>query len=149
MTGYRKFLWLFLVALIWLPLAAAAETAWQCEVCGKPVTESSNWFVISLSDGTEKTLGCAGCGLSVLAALPEGEVVEAKAEDFLRRVLIDASEAYYVRGSEIGFCCEPYWLAFASRDEAQKFTQGFGGEVLDFEAALKQAPQDHPHGHRH
>lgn len=149
MANYRKYMWLALIAIMWLPFTAAAETMWQCEVCGKPVTESSNWFVITMSNGDEKTLGCAGCGLSVLAGLQEDDVIEARAEDFLRRQLIDAKTAYYVRGSEVGFCCEPYWLAFANREEAEKFTRGFGGEVLDYAAALEKAPEDHPQEHSH
>jgi nitrous oxide reductase accessory protein NosL len=50
-----------------------------------------------------------------------------------------------LRGTEIGFCCEPYWLAFANKEEAEKFAKGFGGEVLDFEAALKAVQTDHLH----
>lgn len=143
----RKFLWLFVVAVIWLPLSTLAVDPGQCEMCGKPVTESSNWFIIQMSDGDEKTYGCAGCGLSALASMSDETIEEAKAEDFLRRKLIDASEAFYLRGTEIGFCCEPYWLAFASREEAERFAKGFGGEVLNFEEALDKAQQDHPHHH--
>lgn len=149
MVVYRKFIWMLLLAVLALPFAAMAETLGQCEMCGKPVTESSNWFIIQKHGGEEKTYGCAGCGLSALAGMSADAVAEAKAEDFLRRTLIDAEDAYYLRGSEIGFCCEPYWLAFASREEAEKFARGFGGEVLNFEEALEKAPEDHPHGHMH
>lgn len=149
MSVYKRFLWLFLIAVMWPPLTATAVTLGQCEMCGKPVTESSNWFIIQKTGGEEKTYGCAGCGLSALAAMSDDTVAEAKAEDFLRRKLIDAEDAYYLRGTEVGFCCEPYWLAFASREEAEKFAKGFGGEVLGFEEALEKAQQDHPQGHHH
>lgn len=149
MVVYRNIMWVILVALMWLPLSTMAETLGQCEVCGKAVTESSNWFIIAKQGGEEITYGCAGCGLSALAGMSQDDVVAARAEDFLRRVLIDAEDAYYLRDSEVGFCCEPYWLAFASREEAEKFADGFGGEILDYEAALKKAPEDHPHGHSH
>lgn len=140
---------LLLIAVMWLPLTAIAGEPGQCPLCGKPVTESSNWFIIQKADGEEKTYGCSGCGLSALAGMPDDVVATAKAEDFLRRHLIDASEAYYLRGTDIGFCCEPYWLAFASREEAEKFAKGFGGKVLNFEEALEKAQADHPHGHHH
>jgi len=146
---YKRILWLLVIATIWLPLTALAVSPGQCEICGKPVTESSNWFIIQISDGEEKTYGCAGCGLSALAAMSQEAIVEAKAEDFLRRKLINAREAFYLRGTDIGFCCEPYWLAFASREEAEKFAKGFGGEVLNFEEALEKAQMDHPQGHQH
>ena len=149
MVKFNNFRWLLCIALLWLPMAATAVNPGQCELCGKPVTESSNWFIIQKSDGEEKTYGCAGCGLSALAGMPDAAVEEAKAEDFLRRKLINAREAFYLRGTEIGFCCEPYWLAFATREEAEKFAEGFGGKVLNFEEAIEKAQRDHPHGHQH
>jgi hypothetical protein len=29
-------------------------------------------------------------------------------------------------------CCSPSILSFSNRDDATRFTQGFGGEVMDF-----------------
>jgi len=122
-----------------------AQEAGTCGVCGGPVTVSSNLFEITVKDGMPAQYGCPGCGLSAYSALPADQQAgaELKAQDFLSRVMIDAKTAWYVRGSSVVFCCAPSWLAFATRENAEKFATGFGGEVIDFDAALKRATADH------
>jgi hypothetical protein len=132
-------------AVVLLPWTAMAEEKiGECGVCGGPITESSNLFVITGADGKEQPYGCPGCGLSVLAKMEDTAAHgNAKAQDFLRRTMVDARQAWYLRGSEVGYCCQPSWLAFGTKGEAEKFARGFGGEVMDFAAAMKQAEQDH------
>lgn len=148
MRSLNAFASAFILLLI-LPVspAMAVDYAGACELCATPITDSSNRFVIVDVDGFEHEYGCPGCGLSVLATMPDTTGIKARVEDFLRRTLIDADQAYYLRGTSIGFCCQPYWLAFSSREDAERFSKGFGGEVLDYEAAIKTAPQDHMHHH--
>lgn len=135
---------LLMFTVLLLPWTAMAEDkSGECGLCGGPITESSNLFVIVDADGKEQPYGCPGCGLSVLAKMDAAAHGRAKAQDFLRRTMIDPRQAWYVRGSEVGYCCQPSWLAFGTKAEAEKFTRGFGGEVLDFAAALKGAEQDH------
>ncbi len=135
---------LLMFTVLLLPWTAMAEDKiGECGVCGGPITESSNLFVITDAAGKEQPYGCPGCGLSVLAKMDAAAQGRAKAQDFLRRTMIDARQAWYVRGSEVGYCCQPSWLAFGTKAEAEKFARGFGGEVLDFAAALKGAEQDH------
>ena len=137
----------FLALYLFLTTSVAAEETFECGLCGKPVTESSNIFVITEPEGSQQVFGCPGCGLAVLAKMAPEQYSSAKAQDFLRRTMIDAQSAWYLRGTEVGFCCQPYWLAFASKEEAEKFAKGFGGEVLDFASAIKLAPTDHAHQH--
>jgi hypothetical protein len=138
-----------LIFCLLLIVSVNAEEKLECGLCGTPVTESSNRFVINDPEEGELVLGCPGCGLAVLAKMPSEQYSSARVQDFLRRTMIDAQSAWYLRGTEIGFCCSPYWLAFGSREEAEKFARGFGGEVLDFESAIKLAPEDHEHQHVH
>lgn len=116
----------------------------RCGVCGTSVSVASNVFKIG-----EVTYACPGCGLTAMSFLNKERYSEVKAQDFLRRMEIDATKAWYVRNTEIGFCCEPNWLAFSTQEETEKFAKGFGGEVLDFETAIQLAPNDHSLGHAH
>lgn len=139
---------LILMLSMFMTSTMAQDYAGACELCATPITDSSNRFVIVDADGFEHEYGCPGCGLSVLATMPDTTGTKAMVEDFLRRTLIDADQAYYLRDTSIGFCCQPYWLAFSNREDAERFSKGFGGDVLDFEAAIVIAPQDHMHhGH--
>jgi hypothetical protein len=122
-----------------MPVSAADQ---ECGVCGLEITPSSNVFTLTHADGTTQTYGCPGCGLYALHAIDNDNSVRAEAQDFLARTPIDARAAWYVRGSSVGFCCEVSWLAFATREDAERFSTGFGGEVLDFEVALSKAAGD-------
>ncbi len=63
------------------------------------------------------------------------EVVDASTEEF-----IDATKAYYVVGSKIkGTMSKVSKLAFASKEEAQKFKKKYRGKIVDFNTALKMA----------
>ncbi|NNM01893.1 MAG: hypothetical protein HKO62_14155 [Gammaproteobacteria bacterium] len=128
-------------------LPALAHAAGECGVCGGPITEASNLFVITDDRGWEQRYGCPGCGLSELAKLGPGSQYHVQAQDFLTRTMVDGVNAWYLRGSEIGFCCAPFWLSFAVKDHAVKFSKAFGGEVLNFDQALEQAAADHMHDH--
>ncbi len=134
---------LFLALQAGLPTVVTA--AGECGVCGGPISETSNLFVITDERGWEQRFGCPGCGLSELARLGPGSQYTVQAQDFLTRTMVDGVNAWYVRGSEIGFCCAPFWLSFAVEEQAVKFSKAFGGEVLSFEKALEQAAADHQH----
>ena len=124
--------------------AGAEETAGVCGVCGEQITEASNTFVVTFKNDSTQVYGCPGCGLTVIQGNENVEKITTM--DFLRRTQIDAKTAYYLKGVEIGFCCEPYWLSFASKEEAVKFSKGFGGEVLSYEEAVA-AGKYHHHDH--
>jgi hypothetical protein len=115
-----------------------------CPMCGKEMTNAHVGFVVVQPDGKENRFGCAGCGLATLKDAPQD--VKTKTFDFLRGDEIDARTAYYVRGSGFTACCEPSFLAFARKDDAERFAKGFGGEVLDFDAALQAVHGAHHHG---
>jgi nitrous oxide reductase accessory protein NosL len=46
-----------------------------------------------------------------------------------------------VVGSTALPCCSPSAIAFASKEDAEKFAKGFGGVVLNFEKAVEGIEQ--------
>ncbi|MBK8986778.1 MAG: DeoR family transcriptional regulator [Chloroflexi bacterium] len=91
-------------------------------------------MVLHLTDGTRRRACCPHCGLISLARLA-GQVELALATDFLHGRTVSAHTAVYVVGPAVTICCEPTVLAFLRREEAERFQQGFGGQVLDLAAA--------------
>lgn len=106
-----------------------------CPKCGKEIRTENARFYVVYKDGKKETFGCPHCGLS---EINKGGVKSAMATDFLRGKKLDAKSAFYLKGSEFGTCCTPYWLTFSSKDEAEKFSKGFGGKVLTYDEALKE-----------
>ncbi len=67
---------------------------------------------------------------------------EIKVVDASTQKLIDAKDAYFVLGSKIkGTMSKISKLAFASKDEAQKFVKRYKGRVVDFKTALNSAKE--------
>lgn len=103
----------------------------RCPVCGTP--PGGVRFVVEGEDGTRTVYACPRCAFQ---SLDPGTVRRAVATDFLSRETVDARKAFYLRNTSYGACCPPFWLSFASREDAEKFARGFGGKVLDYEAAV-------------
>ena len=113
----------------------ASETGY-CGMCGKEISSKANIkFSLVFPNGNEQSFSCAGCGLGAIKA---GGAKSARTLDFMRGEWVDAKEAWYVMGSDFGSCCPPYWVSFANKDEAEKFSKGFGGDVFNYEEALNQ-----------
>ncbi len=124
-----------LLALTMASVSFAGGKMKACPKCGKEVQTENGRFYVVYTDGKKESFGCPHCGLSEINA---GKVKSAMATDFLRGKKIDAEKAFYLKGTEFGTCCAPYWLSFSSKDEAEKFSKGFGGKVLSYEEALKE-----------
>jgi DNA-directed RNA polymerase subunit RPC12/RpoP len=131
-----RFLALLVSILMIFAMASASFAGAKdvCPKCGKEVQTQNAKFYVVYKDGKKDSFGCPHCGLS---EVNKGNVKSAKATDFLRGKKIDAEKAFYLKGSEFGTCCAPYWLSFSSKDEAEKFSKGFGGTVITYEEALK------------
>jgi len=114
---------------------AFGEEAEMCGVCGTPIQAGSIIFEITYDDGKKEKLGCPGCGISMMSG--KG-IKSAVTMDFLSREMIDAKKAYYLKDTEVGYCCKPNWLSFKSKSDAEKFSKGFGGEVISYEQAIKE-----------
>jgi hypothetical protein len=88
-----------------------------------------------MADGAQRRTCCPHCGLLLLAG-PGQQVGYALVTDFLCGRMVNARLASYVIGPQISLCCAPVVLAFEHSEEAQRFQQGFGGQVLDLEGAV-------------
>ena len=51
--------------------------------------------------------------------------------------IVSASQAAYLLNSEASVCCLPSVLSFGSKEDAEKFRQGFSGEVVTLREALQ------------
>ncbi len=132
-----RFLALLVSILMIFAMATASIAAGKgntCAKCGKEIQTQNARFYVVYKDGKKESFGCPHCGLS---EVNKGNVKSAKATDFLRGKKIDAEKAFFLKGSDFGTCCAPYWLSFSSKDEAEKFSKGFGGTVMTYEEALK------------
>ncbi len=115
-----------------------------CAHCGKPVHHRAAW-IVTLADGRRWQACCAHCGLLELKGMMD--IRSALATDFLYGQMVNVFQAAYVLGSDVTLCCVPSVLCFASRLEAERYQRGFGGQVLDFNAACTVLEQVHHANH--
>ena len=112
-----------------------------CAMCGKPVSQRTV-FIVKFENGEEKRACCAHCGLMLQSRTQS--VWQTMTADYLYGHMISAGQAYYVIGSEVNICCVPSVLAFGSKQEAEKFQKGFGGQLLGMNDTVR-----HLHGMMH
>lgn len=112
----------------------------SCTVCGKRVPARSQWIGIT-ADGQRWHACCSHCGLLQLQNSPQPQ--SALSADFLYGRMVNVYQAAYVLGSDVMLCCVPSILCFASPNDAERFRQGFGGEVMDYVTATKAMMMTH------
>ena len=115
----------------------------RCAMCGKRVPRRAAW-VATPESGEQWQACCPHCGLLQLSHATGRQ--SALAADFLYGRMVNVYEATFVVGSDVTLCCVPSELCFATRHDAERYRQGFGGELLDFGAALAAVGEAH---HRH
>jgi predicted RNA-binding Zn-ribbon protein involved in translation (DUF1610 family) len=123
--------WIVCLALVAVLAGLARATETKCPVCGTETGAAR--FTVTLKDGKEKIYACPRC------AMLDVDVREARAlsaTDFLSRKTVDGRKAFYLAKTSYGECCPPFWLSFATREDAERFAKGFGGQVLGFDEAL-------------
>lgn len=107
----------------------------SCALCGKPVWPRTT-FIIRRADGEQLRACCPHCGLLLLHGQQDGSL--AFTTDFLYGHVVGAQQTAYLVASAVTLCCAPSVLSFASREDAQRFQQGFGGQITDLEQAQQQ-----------
>ncbi|MBI3170777.1 MAG: DeoR family transcriptional regulator [Chloroflexi bacterium] len=98
-----------------------------CAMCSKPVSQRTV-FIVKFENGEEKRTCCAHCGLMLQSRTHN--IWQTLTTDYLYGHMISAGQAYYLTGSDVNICCVPSVLAFSSKQDAEKFQKGFGGQVL-------------------
>ncbi|WP_459940257.1 nitrous oxide reductase accessory protein NosL [Deferrisoma palaeochoriense] len=119
-----------------------------CAKCGMDLSAHAHTrFELVAADGTRLVACGVQCG--ILLARSRG-VQRAWATDFISGQRVDAGGAWYVFGSAAVPDMAPGLIAFARRDDAERFQKGFGGRVLDWVGAQKalEGPFRKGMGHR-
>ena len=105
-----------------------------CAMCGKPVSPRTV-FIVKLDDGEELRACCAHCGLMLQSR--SQNAWQSLTADYLYGHMLSAGQAFYLIGSELNICCVPSVLAFSSRQDAEKFQKGFGGQLLGMDETVQ------------
>jgi len=113
-----------------------------CVMCSTAVSPRTA-FTITLDNGRKETACCAHCGILRLNQL-DG-VGSALTPDFIYGRIVNVFQAWFLVGSDVQLCCVPGILSFARDSDAQKFRQGFHGEIMDFTAVQQYLTQTHMH----
>jgi hypothetical protein len=98
-------------------------------------------WVVTPNEGEQWQACCAHCGLLGLHHATGAQSV--LAAEFLYGQMVNAYQATFVLGSDVTLCCVPSVLCFATRHDAERYGIGFGGELLDFQAALAAMADSH------
>lgn len=106
----------------------------RCVQCGRE-NNPRTVFLIEQNDGEKLAACCPHCGLMALAK--RTDISTAMTTDFFYGTILNASGAWYVINSSVSLCCRPSTLTFSNPDDATRFAQGFGGQVMDFNQAQK------------
>lgn len=136
-TAYREIQELSqmgLVAKIPGGISQIENSPTRCVQC-RGETNARTAFIIEQKDGEKLSACCSHCGMMALANNPN--VSTAMTVDFVYGKMLNVSQAWYVLNSNVVLCCSPSILSFSNRDDANRFTLGFGGEVMDFTNAQK------------
>ncbi|SHK51816.1 DeoR family transcriptional regulator [Thermocrinis minervae] len=112
------------------------EELHRCSYCSKLVDERLE-FVYILEGNRKVKACCAHCGLLLYKSINKEKIESCMTYDFITGNPINCFSAWFVVGSAALPCCTPSAIAFARKEDAEKFAKGFGGEVLDFSKAVE------------
>ncbi|WP_457641706.1 DeoR family transcriptional regulator [Persephonella sp.] len=107
-----------------------------CPICEKAITRSHP-YKITVENVKIIEACCEHCGLLLHQKYADKEV-SAITYDFITENPISALNAYFVVGSSAVPCCSPSVIPFASKEDAEKFQKGFGGNVMTFVEAYNE-----------
>ncbi|HEY4599714.1 MAG TPA: DeoR family transcriptional regulator [Cerasibacillus sp.] len=106
-----------------------------CVICRRPISERLAYRIILKNNEIEMAC-CSHCGLMRHQQLDD-QVMQALTHDFLKQTTINAVSAWYVMDTSLVVaCCQPQVLSFESKEYADKFVKGFGGQVYPFNEAI-------------
>ncbi len=112
----------------------------RCRLCDAPVSERTQ-VIIQPAHGEPLYACCPHCGLLLLA--DSIQPISILAKDFIYGRMVNARNASYLVNSDITLCCQPNYLCFASTQDALKFQNGFGGQIMTFDEARTALTTDH------
>lgn len=118
--------------LVW-----AGETA-KCSVCGMDMSKYPHTRYEVMTDDGKKHETCGvQCGLTLNLRLGK-KWKSATASDLLTNRPFPVNEGFFVFKSSVITDMAPGFIAFKLRTNADKFANGFGGEVMTYSEALER-----------
>ncbi len=111
--------------------APEADASSTCPMCKQSVREQLA-FVLQFDDDAQKHACCPHCGLMMLNMQDPALML---ATDFLHGNKVNALQATYLVSAALKTCCSPSLIAFSTAEDAERFQQGFGGELMNFSEA--------------
>ena len=125
-------------AFLFATIGFAAEEAGKCPMCGMNIAGNENTaYEIVYADNTKEVYCCPHCGL-YMHATKKATVKSTRARDFISGEWMDPDKMTFVYNSSAVPACGPSWIAFSSKEEAEKFQKGFGGTVYSLQEALTE-----------
>ena len=107
-----------------------------CIICQRHINERLAYRMIFPNNKIEIAC-CAHCGL-IRHRQQADHISQAICYDFLKNTTINAPVSWYVMDTSIHIgCCQPQVLTFELKEDAEKFTKGFGGDIYTFDEALQ------------
>jgi len=104
----------------------------HCLMCG---TETGGRTAMTLfhEGGTQSQACCPHCGLMLVSE--HADVTAALAQDFIGGQMVNIRAATFLVAPDVTVCCVPTVLCFEERDDADRFSRGFGGTLMTWEEA--------------
>jgi hypothetical protein len=135
---YYFLLWIISVTFLVLSVSSAwAGGIERCIVCGMDVSKYPHTrYVVETTDGKKYTTCGVQCGLTLHLRFKD-KWKSATAADLLSNRPFDVKKGFYVHKSSVITDMAPGFIAFKRRTDAEKFAEGFGGQVVTYEEALK------------
>jgi hypothetical protein len=145
-----KSLAIALAALFWMSAAAIAlaqmdvESHPDCSYCGMDRAKFAHSRVlIEYDDGSMLGACSLHCAAVDMAVHIDKVPVSIQVGDYQTKALIDAQKAVWVIGGDrMGVMTRRAKWAFGDEAAAKSFVQEHGGQVADFETAVKSAYED-------
>jgi nitrous oxide reductase accessory protein NosL len=129
---------LVLTLILAIPVVSCwAQSSGKCVKCGMDLSKYPHTkYVVMTTDGQEHPTCGVQCGLSLHVRFQD-KWKSAKATDILSNRPFEAGKGFYVHKSSVITDMAPGFIAFNLRPNAERFSQGFGGQVVTYEEALE------------
>lgn len=103
-----------------------------CLMCGTEIGGRTAMTLIHESRPQSQAC-CPHCGLMLL--VQHADVTAALAQDFIGGQMVNIRSATFLVAPDVTVCCVPTVLCFEERDDAERFSRGFGGKLMAWEKA--------------
>lgn len=124
----------FLLLFVSLAWAGGIE---RCTVCGMDVSKYPHTRYVVETNGGKRYSTCGvQCGLTSHLRLQD-KWRSATATDLLSNRPFDVKKGFFVYKSSVITDMAPGFIAFKRKTDAEKFANGFGGQVVTYEEALE------------